>query len=1365
MQIGIDIGSVSISAIFLKEGEVVNKQYLSHKGDIQGCLKKIFDGFSEEKAQICITGKDVKSHSDILHLDPVVALIDGAKKLFPEVRNILYVGGESYTLIHVKEGRLQNYRTNSSCASGTGAFLEQQASRLGMDIANFALCAAGYKETPPRVATRCAVFAKSDIIHLQQEGVKVEAIAAGLCDSLVDGLWESLLKGHRLKGVTVLAGGVFLNPRIVQTVAPHIESMSIHELSCVLGAYGAALYAHKAKEVHTSNLLECTIEKEENTRLPLQILNSNYPDFNSYVTEIQNNTEVTIYEEVIHSDVYLGIDIGSTSTKAVLTSPDGNILIGFYTRTAGKPVDAVKAILKCIQEYSEKKKIALHFLGVATTGSGRKLIKNILHADCEVNEITAHAKAAMFLYPQVDTIIEIGGQDAKFTRMENGAVSNAVMNYVCAAGTGSFIEEQCKRLNVELKDFSDLAMKGIAPITSERCTVYMERDINRLIRQGWRTQDIAASVIYSVRDNYLNKVVAGASLGNHVIFQGATARNKALVAAFEQYLQKEIKVFPFAHLTGALGVCLFLKEKGTTVSSFKGLSFIETPVTLATEFCDLCNNHCRMTVIESPEGKEAYGMMCGRDYAEKRYIPVKSENFNFLECYKDKKMQRGSVLIPCALVMYEYMVLWKSFFQRLNFSVKVIKTDNKSFEEGKQIAQAEFCAPLLTAQGLLWDAMQQKADMIFFPIFYKEENQEYTEPFSAEGTPCFFCYYTSHLPAIIRARLPKEKQDKLVSPLLEMDKPEEEIIKELFLALKNYEVEQQEISWAYQKAKEDYLAWKKENLEKGRQELAKKDKKDIRLVILGRPYNTFDPVMNASLVEKIVKLGYPTVYYDMLDIPDEMGKDPLITHIHWNYGKKIYRAAKYIAESDNLFPIYLTSFRCSPDAFIMTYFKHLMDHFKKPYLIIQLDEHCSDVGYLTRVEAAIDSFKGWKKSEISAPSFDLTTTDVSLDKTILIPHVDEIAGRLVAAIFQSYGYKAIVLEESSLSIERGFRHSLGGECLAIPAIIGGVIRAIEKQQIDPDKALLFLPTSYISCNFPQFPVKISLALEKAGMPIKVINTSSFNLFKRLLFKMDLVLWDALIVADCLRRLGCALRPYEVNKGETDKKTEEAVSIMEKTIADKKSQGPAWQKVVDLFSSIPVQRKDRPRILITGDVYVKNNDAFNQNIVRKIEELGGEAFLSTSIEYFHYGLELDRYKNESNLTQMAGYYIFNKILENSEQFYYGPIAHLLPKIQEPSWETMFASLNELGIQVKIQGETAITVSRAICLARVGAIQGVVHINPSFCCAGNVSISLLEKIREECNVPVIHIFYDGTDQPNSNLVPFMHYLSQSTQEIKL
>lgn len=1362
MEIGIDIGSISIGAIILENGVVKKQYYLTHRGNITGTLAELVAQLPSQKMKLCITGKDVIIHQNIHYLDPIVAITDAACNLFPQVRHILYIGGESYTLIHIKDRRLQNYLSNSSCASGTGAFLEQQATRLGMGVEQFATCAAEFTGTPPRVATRCAVFAKTDIIHLQQQGVEVKAIAAGLCDSLVDGLVESLFKGQKLDGLTLITGGVALNGRVVQSIRQHVEQLEVSPYSAVMGAYGAALYAQQSQEILPAVLLEGQVYKEENTRPALELLSSSsYPDFDAYITQQSNDTEITIYEHPKNPRVYLGIDIGSTSTKAVLTSPEQKVLLGFYTRTAGRPIDAVKNIFRCILEYCQKHNVVFTFLGVGTTGSGRKLLKMALHADLEINEITAHARAAMHLYPEVDTIIEIGGQDAKFTRIANGSVTNAVMNYVCAAGTGSFIEEQAKRLSIPLFEFSKYALKGIAPITSERCTVYMERDINRLIRQGWKQEDIAAAVIYSVRDNYLNKVVAGAPVGDHIMFQGATARNRALVAAFEQYLQKSIKVVPYAHLTGALGVCITLQQEKIEKSSFMGLDFIQMPVTLETEVCTLCNNNCRLTVIETPNGKEAYGMMCGRDYHEQRYVAVKTNNVNFLECYSDKKTQRGIVVLPCALAMYEYLSLWKNFFQRLGFIVRVLKTDRKSFEEGKQVASAEFCAPLLSAQGLLWRAAQQNADLIFFPIFYKESNQDYGQPMSAEGTPCFFCYYTSHLPAIIHTRIPKEAQNKLITPLLQLDRPIEETVAELHNHLQPFGLQKDEIEWAYRKSQDEFLQWKQSNVQKGKQILDQSKSDDVKLVIMGRPYNTLDPVMNASLVEKIIRLGYPTIYYEMLEMPETEPEDRLLPKIHWNYGKKLYRAARMIAESDNLFPIYLTSFRCSPDAFIMTYFKYLMDHFKKPYLIIQLDEHCSDIGYLTRVEAAIDSFKTWKKTnEPQLPTFEMGTDEVSLNKTILIPHVDEIAGALVAAAFKSYGYQAIVLEESPNTVIKGFRYMLGGECIAIPAILGGIIKAVERYNLDPAQSVVFLPTSYIACNFPQFPVKISMALEKAGMPVKVINIDSFNFVQRLLWKMDLILWDAIIISDVLRRASCAIRPYEVNAGETDRKVDEILEAMEKATLEKRSKGPVWEESIKLLSQVKLQRHHRPRVLVTGDLYVKNNDAFNQDIVRQIEQLGGEVILTTQIEYMHYGLELARHKDPS-LTQIAGYYVTKKMLENWEEFYNRAIRDLLPKIEEPSWDTMFDSLRQFGVDIELQGETAITIARSLCLARAGQIDAVVHINPSFCCAGNVSASLLEKIREDYNIRVLNIFYDGTDHPNSNLIPFMHYLCQKTQ----
>lgn len=1354
VEIGIDIGSVSVGAIFLEEGKVVAMHYLPHRGDIAGALAGVTANLGNRRVKIGVTGKNVLAHPEIIHIDPIIAITDGACHLYPEAEHILYIGGESYTLVHLKGRRLQNYSSNSSCASGTGAFLEQQASRLGLDIAEFSDCAARFDGVPPRVATRCAVFAKSDIIHLQQDGVPVSAIAAGLCDSLVEGLVQSVFKEPRLNGLVVLAGGVALNRRVERSLARHTEKLAVGEYACVLGAYGAAMYAQRANPVEASVLLEERLyrEKNEETRPALKVRYSSYPDFASYVTELRNDTEITVYRMPQGSDVYLGIDIGSTSTKAILTSARDEI-VGFYTATAGKPVEAVKKILRSIKELGARHHRDFNFIGVGTTGSGRKLLKNILNADVEINEITAHARAAVSLYPEVDTIIEIGGQDSKFTMLSNGAVTNAVMNYVCAAGTGSFIEEQAKRLAIPLPEFSARALKGKAPITSERCTVYMERDINRLIRQGWQADDIAAAVIYSVRDNYLNKVVAGAPIGDHVVFQGATARNQALVAAFEEYLGKPIKVFPYAHLTGALGVCLLLKEIGGSGSNFKGFDFIDLPVELETEFCNLCHNNCRLTVVKTPEYQEGYGMMCGRDYQQKHYVPIKSKNFDFLRHYQSNRIERGTVLIPCALPMYEYLPLWQTFFQRLGFEVKVAKTSHKTFDKGKQTARCEFCAPILTAYGLAWESAHKDADMIFFPVFYKEAQQKH----------CFFCYYTSHLPALVYSQLPQGIKDKLVSPLLNMNITQDKLLDELFVHLEKYRVSRAEIAYAYEKSQQEYLALMRRNIEEGKRVLSQVGKNDIVLVIMGRPYNVFDPVMNAGLVEKIVRLGYPVLYYEMLDLPEDEISDPILSNIHWNYGQKIYRAAHFIAKSDQLFPIFLTSFRCSPDAFIMTYFKYLMDRHRKPYLIVQLDEHCSDVGYLTRVEAAIDSFKNWRKVDIAeiSQTWSWEIPDVSFDKTILIPHIDEIASRLVASSFKSYGYKAVVLEESPATVLKGFRYAQGSECLAIPAIIGGIVRAIETHHLAPEQTVLFMPKIYTPCNFPQFPVKISLALEKEKMPVKVVDAGSFTLMQRLLFKVDLVLWDGLIISHALRQVGCALRPYEAEPGETDRKIAMALDMIQQAIEQNKNKSQAWEKAVAGLTEVATNKCRRPRLLVIGDLYVKNNDAFNQNLVRRIEDLGGEAVISSNMEYFHYGIELGRYEREPNLTKMASHYLMNKILASWENFYYRPIMNLLP-IKEPSWDEMFSALSGIGLDIGVHGETAITVSRAICLARSRQIDAIVHINPAFCCPGNVSASLLDKVREDLEVQVLNIFYDGTDQPNNSLVPFLHYLCRHLEE---
>ncbi|MCK4925703.1 MAG: CoA activase, partial [Spirochaetes bacterium] len=348
-------------------------------------------------------------------------------------------------------------------------------------------------------------------------------------------------------------------------------------------------------------------------RIPLEMHLTQYPDLRSFFLYNADGVEVFLPAEKLHLDssCYMGIDIGSTSTKAVLLDESGEIRGGFYTRTGGEPIQAVQNLLAAIESCTGGRRAVLR--GVATTGSGRKLIGGLFNTEMELDEITAHARAAVFLNPEVDTIIEIGGQDSKFTRIREGDVYYSTMNYVCAAGTGSFIEEQAKRLGVSLDDFSDLAFGAQAPYTSDRCTVYMERDLGMLLAEGWSKQALAAAVLNSVRDNYLAKVVGRNPVGDYVLFQGATARNRALVASFEQLLQKPLHVSPYCHLTGALGAALICREEGFPSSHFL---WDIGDGNLGEEVCRLCTNHCVLTVVENNGLKTGWGMKCGRDYAE-----------------------------------------------------------------------------------------------------------------------------------------------------------------------------------------------------------------------------------------------------------------------------------------------------------------------------------------------------------------------------------------------------------------------------------------------------------------------------------------------------------------------------------------------------------------------------------------------------------------------------------------------------------------------------------------------------------------------------------------------------------------------------
>ena len=546
--LGIDVGSVTVGvAVVNAMKEVVYDDYRFHHGEVEATLMHMLAGY-EGLGKIRFVGATASTPGFIcadLRYNNEVAAIAAARHESPQLRGLLLVGGEKFSLsLFDTNGHYQSTLSNTSCAAGTGSFLDQQAGRLGLsDTATLSDIAFQCTSSCPKIASRCAVFAKTDLIHAQQEGYQLDEISNGLCRGLAKNIVDTLFVSGSLPEEVVFCGGVSRN----RSVASHISELSgcrleIPEKGYLYGALGAALSLINDEAVEKLEKREpisspaALFRKEESSRdyyhQPLTLSISEYPDFSSrqsyvYSDDGSPGVEVDIYEDPAADanwSGYLGIDIGSTSTKAVLVASGGAVISGFYTRTAGRPLAAVQTIFSAIADIEQRYGRSFEVVACGTTGSGRKFIGSIIGADTVVDEITAHARAALELNPAVDTIIEIGGQDAKFTTLADGRVTASTMNNVCAAGTGSFIEEQAAKLGCRIDEYSKRTEGVAAPMVSDRCTVFMERDINHLLSEGYGVDEVLAAALHSVRENYLLKVASESNIGEVIFFQGATAK-------------------------------------------------------------------------------------------------------------------------------------------------------------------------------------------------------------------------------------------------------------------------------------------------------------------------------------------------------------------------------------------------------------------------------------------------------------------------------------------------------------------------------------------------------------------------------------------------------------------------------------------------------------------------------------------------------------------------------------------------------------------------------------------------------------------------------------------------------------------------
>ena len=1389
--VGIDIGSVALSiALIDQKGTVVESFYRFHQGAIADTLRSMLSGIDINLVGgIATTQSGPDILKDIERFDTQIAMIAAVKKYHNQVGSILFVGGENFGLITFnKHGEYERFRSNSSCAAGTGSFLDQQAKRLNLkSIETLSTVAFCNQINTPKIATRCAVFAKTDLIHAQQEGYSVGQISDGLCEGLAKNVIDTLIPDSNIHPPLILAGGVSMNSAVVKHFRNLLQTEPvIGEHSHLYGAIGAALlYMEQTAPTPLAAKSWDDLFVQENREKiygypPLRLTLSDYPDFSTnsnYFYKPVNNAaeiEVDIYRPLQKKEkVYLGIDIGSTSTKAVLINRQNDVLIGLYTQTSGQPLRAVQGLFEALDHIAKNQACEFVFDGVGTTGSGRKFIGRIINADLIIDEITAHARAAFELNNESDTIIEIGGQDAKFTTLQNGMVTSSVMNNVCAAGTGSFIEEQAVKLGVSLTDYAGRAINTPSPVSSDRCTVFMERDINNYLTEGYSVDEVLASVLHSVCENYLSKVAVEAAIGQNICFQGATARNRALVAAFEHRLNKPIFVSKFCHLTGALGSALILAENAVQESAFRGLALCHEHIPVENEVCELCHNNCKINKVTVQGETVAFGFLCGRDYDTKHYVGSTKKQYDLITerslvfplpkkpaAFK-KKVTIG---IPNALYLAEEMPLWKYFFATLGVETVTSENLKNAVKSGKKLTGAEFCAPVNAFFGHV-QYLVDKCDYIFLP-FYLEAPKQKDEDFR------YYCYYTQFAASLAAGMKSMRLKNKTIMPVIDHHSFQSRI--ELFSILKSIlNTGYWEIYNAYEAALAFYNEGRANLLNVYERE--KPAGGDISVALLGRPYAIMQKSMNKGIPDIFSTLGIKNFYQDMLpsEQQDLSEIEPLLKRMHWNYAARILKAALYIARTPGLYPVYVTSFKCSPDSFTLDYFKRIMDKCGKPYLILELDEHDSNVGYETRIEAAVRSFNNHHKHIdlrlVSSRLLPLNSASTSRikNKTFLFPCFDPINSKLLEAVFIREGVDARMVPLTEKVIQRGLRTN-SGQCLPVNLIAQSYMDHIEENLLDPAQTVGWIFDSHVACNIRLYPQLIKGIMEAAGRGMEQVEVYVGKMsLGDISMQASIEAYFAHMFGGMLRKIGCRIRPYEKEKGMTDKVITQSINILYNTLLGGRSKDDDLARVISLFKKIETIPGQRPKVAIFGDMYARDNDTFNQNLIHCIEQYGGEVITTPFNEFVKLVASpyMRRWFLEGEFMDVLVTKTLITLVNQLEKSYYKMFNELL---NEPAMDSDidYKKIYEhFDVTVQHYGESADNLLKiAALMQHYPDISLFVQTNPAFCCAGLVTEAMASRIEEYTGVPVVTLNYDGTGKNiNSKVSPYIKFPRRKAEKV--
>lgn len=1243
-KLGIDIGSTTMKVALLdKSGTLVFSDYRRHNANIpltaKAILQQMWSETGDCNLKICVTGSVGMGFAEKLgynFVQEVVASAEYIKRRRPEVHTFIDIGGEDSKMIFFEEGKIPDIRMNGSCAGGTGAFIDQTATLLGVETAELSRLAESNSTIYP-IASRCGVFSKTDIQNLISRNVSREDISASVFHAVAMQVVGSLARGTDIMPKVFFCGGPFAYlPALKKSF---MDVLQLGEEDCILPdnaqlipATGCALLAeyHSSKNVRLNELIYILrFEKQEEgndfkDRLPA-LFNSE-EDYEQWLKSKQ--WRFVPKAEIDKSKAFfLGVDSGSTTTKIVLLDENGKLAYRDYRKNSG---DSFATFSKAMQDmYAEVGDIVIK--GTAATGYGENLLKAAFNMDYGIVETIAHFTAAKQVDPNVSFILDIGGQDMKAIFVENGSIRRIEINEACSSGCGSFLETFANMLGYKVSDFARMACEARYPCDlGTRCTVFMNSKVKQAMREGADVADIAAGFSYSVIKNCLFKVLklkTVKELGDNIVVQGGTFKNHSIVRALELLTGKPANFSDMPELMGAYGAALYARtvsdKSGKTARRLK--DFVSSNnYESSIEVCKGCENHCTVKTFTFANGNTFYsGNNCEKIYSNKsdkieRGINMYVEKYRLLFGRKSKKggMRIG---IPRALGIYENYPFWHTMFTELGFEVVLSPTSSdKLYAKGVRTIMADnICFPAKLMHGHVASLVEQKVDRIFYPyvVFEYKEDEKSKNSFNCPIVTGYSDVIKSAMDTAGRNGIPMD------SPVISFN--DEELLKKACVEyFKTLGVGASKVKTALAKAIEEQGIYLKKLSEKG-VEVLRNAEKEGRMVILlaGRPYHS-DPYIEHKISHAIADMGIDVITENAAA---ELGKnvyDDLLAVSQWAYPNRIFKAAGYVARySGNLHYVELTSFGCGPDAFILDEVGAVLHRFGKNLTLLKIDD-VNNIGSLRlRVRSLVESLRldnaeRQKPLEVSKPELPKTFEVGDRSRTILAPYFAEGYSEFLPSLFKTLGYNLVNLPiGDQASADTGLKYANNEVCYPATICIGSIIKALQSGEYDTDKIAVIITQTGGQCRATNYYSLLRNAVVEAGfknVPVLSMELGSSLGNNQPGWKIE---WKkvarlavyTMVYADCLLKLYYPAAAREKTPGAAkalkDKYTSEAFKYIENK--DYLGIKNLLRQAVKDFTDITEIGKNAPRIGVVGEIYVKYNAFSNMHVVEWLVQQGVE----------------------------------------------------------------------------------------------------------------------------------------------------------------